>query len=746
MKSKLLLVLSVLSTLCSWAQIPTSGLIKDYKFTNGVLTSDVNPTLQLGNTTLIPTGFLRTVISDRNNEADKAISLNGDSFYAGGTSSSAVNKYAISFWVKTTTNESPKRYILDQYQSTNNVGFTVSLKDGKVYFNARYNYNVDGVYTSGNMIEIFSNTINDGQWHHVVCQVLDTTVATSISGTATNYAINYTYSMYVDKILINTLNDGTNIGLFNSQSYGRRAIHPTQPLLIGRSNDGANLNYVDSIDQIRYYETTFSYNDIEELFNEDKPITVLYVDVNASGLNDGTSWSNAYTDLQTAITNASGTDEIWVKSGTYKPNGTLRTSTFLIADKRKIYGGFNGTETTLSQRNPKINITTLSGDLNENDNSTIITTEATRQDNTYHVVSIRGNARNSIIDGFIISGGNANGPTLTSGTASAQYYHTRGGAIYINPYTSGDAPSVVVRNCVFQNNSGSDTGVASAYFANGLNNMSYRLDFDACVFKNNFSGTNAQVLYAGASGYNWIANGEIKNCLFNNNTSTSGASCLYLSASTANSGNQTGINIDVINATFASNTGVSGNVVRTDNGSNVRFKNSIIYNNGSNAPFNITGTLGGPSLQNTISQGGQISGLNVDPLLNANFTLQATSPAINTGDNAALPANTNFDLAGNARIVNTTVDKGAYEYDAALSIASPNGSSVFSVYPNPTNGLITIETDQEIKSVKLFSLDGKQLLEGQNSNLQIDNFPSGIYMLYLESVNGTTLYKKIIKN
>ena len=133
-------------------------------------------------------------------------------------------------------------------------------------------------------------------------------------------------------------------------------------------------------------------------------------------------------------------------------------------------------------------------------------------------------------------------------------------------------------------------------------------------------------------------------------------------------------------------------------------------------------------------------------MLNANFTLQGGSPAIDSGSNGLLVSGMSFDLNGNARIVGTNVDMGAYEYDAALSIESPNISNIFSVYPNPTNGLITIETNQEIKSVKLFSLDGKLLLEGQNSNLQIDNFPSGIYMLYLESVNGTTLYKKIIKN
>ena len=93
-----LLLLSFFSifTLCQLqAQIPTNGLIKDYKFTNGSITSDVTPSLQAGTTTLVPTGTARTIISDRNAEASKAISLNGDSFIAGGTNAASVNNFSI---------------------------------------------------------------------------------------------------------------------------------------------------------------------------------------------------------------------------------------------------------------------------------------------------------------------------------------------------------------------------------------------------------------------------------------------------------------------------------------------------------------------------------------------------------------------------------------------------------------------------------------------------------------------------
>jgi hypothetical protein len=62
---------------------------------------------------------------------------------------------------------------------------------------------------------------------------------------------------------------------------------------------------------------------------------VIYVDVNAHGTNDGTSWHNAYNNLQDALNQAAATtapEQIWIADGTYKP-GASRTDTFVIPDK-----------------------------------------------------------------------------------------------------------------------------------------------------------------------------------------------------------------------------------------------------------------------------------------------------------------------------------------------------------------------------------------------------------------------------
>src|SRR4029453_3220444 len=94
------------------------------------------------------------------------------------------------------------------------------------------------------------------------------------------------------------------------------------------------------------------------------PAIVFYVKWNCSGANNGTSWANAYTDLQSALSAASSGNEIWVAAGTYKPtSGTDRSISFALENDVAIYGGFDSTEDLRTQRNVQTNVTILSGDI-----------------------------------------------------------------------------------------------------------------------------------------------------------------------------------------------------------------------------------------------------------------------------------------------------------------------------------------------------------------------------------------------
>ena len=66
----------------------------------------------------------------------------------------------------------------------------------------------------------------------------------------------------------------------------------------------------------------------------------------------------------------------------------------------KLFGGFAGTETTLAQRNLALNPTILSGDIGLPGNIT---------DNTYHVILSVSDDNNTVVDGFTITGGMADG-------------------------------------------------------------------------------------------------------------------------------------------------------------------------------------------------------------------------------------------------------------------------------------------------------------------------------------------------
>ena len=74
---------------------------------------------------------------------------------------------------------------------------------------------------------------------------------------------------------------------------------------------------------------------------------VIYVDADAPGANDGSSWDNAYQDLQSALEVAIAGSVIKVANGTYRPSvpfvkGIPPTVTFALPDRVTLQGGYAG--------------------------------------------------------------------------------------------------------------------------------------------------------------------------------------------------------------------------------------------------------------------------------------------------------------------------------------------------------------------------------------------------------------------
>jgi predicted outer membrane repeat protein len=162
----------------------------------------------------------------------------------------------------------------------------------------------------------------------------------------------------------------------------------------------------------------------------------VYVNAAAATGGNGKSWSTPFRYLQDALNVActcGNVKDIWVAQGTYYPDegvgitNNYRDTSFVLCDGVKLYGGFSGTETMLSQRNWRTNISTLSGDLMQNDGPNF----ANNAENAHHVVvaAFADATPTTHLDGFTITGGNANGSEFVMINGQNIFRET-GGGIY----------------------------------------------------------------------------------------------------------------------------------------------------------------------------------------------------------------------------------------------------------------------------------------------------------------------------
>ncbi len=124
--------------------------------------------------------------------------------------------------------------------------------------------------------------------------------------------------------------------------------------------------------------------------------SIVYVDHQATGGNDGTTWGNAYLELYDALENVSAGDSIFVSEGTYTPRDTGRNSSFVLIDQITVVGGFdphNGITQYSQIISDFFNPVILSGDIGIVGDSS---------DNCYHV--IRDIAQNALVQGSYLDG------------------------------------------------------------------------------------------------------------------------------------------------------------------------------------------------------------------------------------------------------------------------------------------------------------------------------------------------------
>ena len=441
---------------------------------------------------------------------------------------------------------------------------------------------------------------------------------------------------------------------------------------------------------------------------------IVFVDVNASGASNGSSWTDAYADLQDALDFAAqpgnGVTEIWVAQGTYTADrGTgVQAATFQLVNGVTLYGGFAAGAVGLDERDPGAHATILSGDLNGDDglpkepvetdccttheypgcdNEDCMTavcalapaccedqwsagceywseyecceicTTHNLCDNSYHVVTGSGTDATTVLDGFTIAAGQA---------MNRSYMYNCGGALR----NLEGSPTVL--NCrLFGNRAKYEGGAVE-------NSESSYPAFINCMFYGNESrGGGGAIFNRDGSSPTFI------NCTFTGNTARSSGGAVF---------NWPDANPNFINCTFSGNHARYGGAIFNHSPNNPTLTNSILWGNTDEA---LQGEFkqiayGDPVINFSCVQGwsgsfGGVGNFGDDPqLLDAdgpddvfgteddNLQLSADSPCIDAGYNLVVPVTR--DLLGYARFLDVAsvadtgpgappvVDLGAHEH------------------------------------------------------------------------------------
>ena len=231
----------------------------------------------------------------------------------------------------------------------------------------------------------------------------------------------------------------------------------------------------------------------------------VYVDIRANGDNDGSSWRDAYTSLHDALDESPDGAKIWMSKGTYALSS--QDESYVIKKAVEIYGGFKGTESSLSQRDVIKNKVDLSGDVLDNDDYDSFPNN--KDENSLHILVLNGTSSEVVLDGLTIRGGQ----TLRSNGEDFTNNDFNGGAIL------NLGASVTIRNCTFYEN-----------FADGLGGVIFvdprigvDINIEDCLFKENGSNQEGGVIMVNTDQTNLV----VKNSVFDDNFSLRGGAIRF---------------------------------------------------------------------------------------------------------------------------------------------------------------------------------------------------------------------------
>ncbi len=402
----------------------------------------------------------------------------------------------------------------------------------------------------------------------------------------------------------------------------------------------------------------------------------------ADGQGNGSSWSSAYPDLNSAMKICSlyKKGNIWVKNGIYYGDTTADAS-FTASNKTTIYGGFAGTESRLEDRNLNAGSTILSGG---GKRRVFLSAAPNNECKIYDV-------------------------TFADGKAET------GAGVYIQN------SSQRLERCIIENNTSTAEGGAAVYSNTG--------NLFCCIIRNNHSGAVD------------INGGMIKNSLIVHNagygirsqgTTIDGCDIVCNSGCGAINQNRTTIRNSVIwhNDSSLTNKDISGirfcaieGFGETDSNSNFGISRINRPAEGKGPFFIAPDTTMGPA----------------DDM--GDWRLSSFSPLVDAGDTNRVGAYIT-ELAGDSRFRNGRADIGCYEKDPFVGIETTTETTHPHIYPNPATTTLCVEGTTG--ALLVIDAMGRRILTVDSDNdrtvIDISSLPRGVY--FIRTNNATSKFVK----